>query len=112
MTDGGDWRPVGRLEAFPDGRVTGIEVDGRRLAICREGDRLFAVVDQCPHRGAPFSELGHVRDGRLTCEWHYWQFDLASGTHCQVPSICVERWRVRVVGDAVEVDVSGPMPPG
>jgi nitrite reductase (NADH) small subunit len=106
----GDWRPVARLDALPDGKPIALEVDGQQLAVCRDGDRVFVVEDKCPHRGAPFSEMGHVREGRLTCEWHYWQFDLATGEHCQVPTICVRRWRARVVGGLVEVDISGPIP--
>ena len=50
-------------------------VDGRRLALFRDGaGRPGALLDRCPHRNAPLS-LGHVRDGLLECCYHGWRFD-------------------------------------
>jgi nitrite reductase/ring-hydroxylating ferredoxin subunit len=48
------------------------------LVIAREG-RLFAIANRCPHEGYPLSD-GTIGPGCvLTCNWHNWKFDLASG---------------------------------
>ncbi|MEB3298201.1 MAG: aromatic ring-hydroxylating dioxygenase subunit alpha [Candidatus Sericytochromatia bacterium] len=36
--------------------------------------RPSGVLDRCPHRGVPLS-LGKVRQGRLACAYHGWEFD-------------------------------------
>ncbi len=48
----------------------GRKVCGERIVFYRgQGDRVAAVDDWCPHRGAPLS-LGTVRDGHLVCGYH------------------------------------------
>ena len=44
------------------------------LAIFRSRGGVTAVLDRCPHRGAPLS-CGTVKDGLLQCAYHGWQFD-------------------------------------
>lgn len=90
----GTGRPVGRVEDFPGGEWTTVEVDGREVGIFNGGERFFAVRNKCPHEGAPLcvtapagtmlpSAPGRYEyglEGRvLTCPWHGWQFDLENG---------------------------------
>jgi nitrite reductase/ring-hydroxylating ferredoxin subunit len=52
---------------------------GERLACVRHEDGSVDVVeDRCPHEGYPLSQ-GTVKDGVLTCKWHNWKFELATG---------------------------------
>ncbi len=112
-----DWRRVGALADFADGEVGGARValdDGRelKLAIARRGDAVYAFFDQCPHRGAPFSELGLLDDeGNLLCGWHYWAFRLSDGAHTVLPNLVVPCYPARVQGDAVLVDITGARRP-
>src|SRR5262245_21064291 len=69
-------------------------VDGHTLALVAYGDKVYAVDNRCPHMGFPLSR-GTVKDGMLTCHWHYARFDLASdGTFDQfaddVPAFPIE----------------------
>jgi nitrite reductase/ring-hydroxylating ferredoxin subunit len=61
-----------------DGRKL-VRHDGRQvLVIAREG-HVYAIANRCPHEGYPLSE-GTIGPGCvLTCNWHNWKFDLASG---------------------------------
>ncbi len=53
--------------------------DGRQILVLRTARGIFACANRCPHEGYPLSE-GVVTDGHvLTCNWHNWKFDLASG---------------------------------
>jgi nitrite reductase/ring-hydroxylating ferredoxin subunit len=48
------------------------------LLIAREG-RIFAIANRCPHEGYPLSEGTEGPGCVLTCNWHNWKFDLATG---------------------------------
>ncbi|HZA00801.1 MAG TPA: nitrite reductase (NAD(P)H) small subunit [Hyphomicrobiaceae bacterium] len=52
---------------------------GTNIAVFRtEDDRVFALVDRCPHRGGPLSQ-GIVHGCRVTCPLHNLVLDLATG---------------------------------
>src|SRR5580658_1693997 len=82
---------------------------GERLAcVRREDGSVDVVLDRCPHEGYPLSQ-GTVRGGVLTCKWHNWKFDLATGTCVfggegvrRLPSSVDERGHLLVVGDVDE----------
>ena len=53
--------------------------DGRQYLVLRTAEGIFACTNRCPHEGYPLSE-GVLTEGHvLTCNWHNWKFDLASG---------------------------------
>jgi len=53
--------------------------DGKQVLLIAAGDRVFAIANRCPHEGYPLSEGTFGPDCVLTCNWHNWKFDLASG---------------------------------
>jgi nitrite reductase/ring-hydroxylating ferredoxin subunit len=53
--------------------------DGKQVLVVAQEGRVFAIANRCPHEGYPLSE-GTIGPGCvLTCNWHNWKFDLASG---------------------------------
>ncbi len=54
---------------------------GEKILFRRSEGRLYAVQDWCPHKGVPFSAKAecYTRD-TITCWYHGFTFDLASGT--------------------------------
>ena len=52
---------------------------GEKIVLVREGGQAFALNDRCPHRGIPLSMGRREFPGKLTCVFHGWTFDLASG---------------------------------
>jgi len=63
-----------------------------------------ALDDTCPHRGGPLSE-GFVEEGVVTCPWHGWQFQLASGECLTDPNTCQTKYEVKVEGDDIFISV-------
>jgi nitrite reductase/ring-hydroxylating ferredoxin subunit len=53
--------------------------DGKQILLIASGARVFAIANRCPHEGYPLSEGTLGPDCVLTCNWHNWKFDLASG---------------------------------
>lgn len=52
---------------------------GGDIAIFRTAaDEVFALLDQCPHKGGPLSQ-GLVHGRRVTCPLHGWNFTLEDG---------------------------------
>jgi phenylpropionate dioxygenase-like ring-hydroxylating dioxygenase large terminal subunit len=50
---------------------------GEDIAFWRDGGKVNAIADRCPHRGASISE-GHIRfpgSGTVSCPYHGWTFD-------------------------------------
>jgi nitrite reductase/ring-hydroxylating ferredoxin subunit len=86
-----------------------VVVDGKALAVMRDGGGEIRVMDDtCPHAGASLS-AGHVDDSNcIVCPWHDWAFDVDDGRCPDNPSIGVKVYpsRVeagRVVAQLVEV---------
>jgi nitrite reductase/ring-hydroxylating ferredoxin subunit len=72
------WVRVGSLSQIAPNPCAVVHVAGHTLAVVRDGDRIFAIDNRCPHMGFPLGR-GSVCDGILTCHWHHARFDLATG---------------------------------
>ena len=55
-----------------------VQLQGHTIALFYHNDQVYAVDNRCPHMGFPL-DRGSVRDGILTCYWHYARFDVATG---------------------------------
>ena len=98
------------LSTLPAG-MTGVEVDGVKLLLVRDGDAMRAFEGTCPHAKAPLQE-GALCRGRIICPWHMGAFDAATGALLEpVAMRGLHRHAVRVDGDDVLVDpVPLPLP--
>ena len=77
--------------------------DGKTIAVFRTAtDNVFALHDQCPHKGGPLSQ-GIVFGESVACPLHNWCIDLASGSAAAPDEGVVERFAVRVVDGHVEL---------
>ena len=52
---------------------------GKQVLLIASESRIFAIANRCPHEGYPLSEGTEGPGCVLTCNWHNWKFDLASG---------------------------------
>jgi phenylpropionate dioxygenase-like ring-hydroxylating dioxygenase large terminal subunit len=68
--------PSGQLKRNKPARV---RLLGRDLVLVRNQDRVYALDDRCPHREVPLSMGSCEFAGHITCVYHGWTFDLASG---------------------------------
>jgi nitrite reductase/ring-hydroxylating ferredoxin subunit len=93
--------PVGELH-FADGAT--VKVGERELAVFRLADGYAVFENSCPHAGGPLAE-GYVDDGRVTCPWHAWSFDLRTGVCTTMPGKSATRHASRLVDGRLEVDL-------
>jgi 3-phenylpropionate/trans-cinnamate dioxygenase ferredoxin subunit len=96
------------LGELDDRKPFGAEVDGTPVVLVRDGERVYALRDECTHAEIPLSEGELTRDG-IECWLHGSCFNLASGAPSAPPATePVDTFAVSVVDGDVHVDVSAP----
>ncbi|PRQ06598.1 Rieske (2Fe-2S) protein [Enhygromyxa salina] len=102
-----NWHEVTTVEELAQRRAMVFKRERYQLAIFHDGAQCHAVDNRCPHEGYPLSQ-GSVDDACvLTCNWHNWKFDLATGTNLYGGDD-VRTYPVQVRDGAVWVDLSDP----
>jgi len=99
-----DWKLICRVDDIP---VLGARrvrrPAGTDVAVFRTADdRVFALLDRCPHKGGPLSQ-GIVFGEHVACPLHNWAISLVDG-EARAPDIgCATRFAVRVEGGEVSL---------
>jgi nitrite reductase/ring-hydroxylating ferredoxin subunit len=93
---------ISDVESLPVGRAKACVVNGRTIALYHTRDGFFVTDNTCPHRGGPLAE-GDLIGNEITCPWHLWSFDVATGVCMGNPEISVEALEVHVEGGRVFV---------
>ena len=83
-----------RTSEIPAGGNKVVTVDGREIVVFHVNGEFFALLNRCPHEGAPLAkaacvahlqsdEPGEYQRSRvgemLRCAWHGWEFDMRTG---------------------------------
>lgn len=89
----------------PAGTACYIDVDGEPIALFHVGDNFYATCDVCTHEEASLSE-GDLDGEVIECPLHGARFNVRTGEVKSLPAVVrLKTYPVRVVGDAVEVEV-------
>ncbi|HZU89162.1 MAG TPA: Rieske 2Fe-2S domain-containing protein [Stellaceae bacterium] len=84
-----------------------VRLGGKQVLLIARDGRVFAIANRCPHEGYPLSEGTLGPDCVLTCNWHNWKFDLASGA-ALIGRDPVRTYEVVERGGEILIDVSDP----
>ncbi len=97
--------PIAKLEDIPSlGARRFRRADGVEIAVFRTAaDTVFALRDQCPHKGGPLSQ-GIVFGDSVACPLHNWCIGLADGRAAAPDEGTVERFPVKLEGGTVLLD--------
>ncbi|EIZ77723.1 Nitrite reductase (NAD(P)H) large subunit, NirD [Novosphingobium sp. Rr 2-17] len=99
-----DWIDIGTLADIPQRGARTVQLGGgeKEIAVFRTGDdRLFALVNECPHKKGPLSQ-GIVHGHNVACPLHNWTIALQTGqaqgadTGC-TPTIAVKQENDRIL---------------
>jgi len=74
-----DWIKAANLDVIPVAGSVVLKLGESRIAVVRNRDnRVFAVNNECPHKGGALSE-GIVHSNFVTCPLHNWVINLEDG---------------------------------
>jgi nitrite reductase/ring-hydroxylating ferredoxin subunit len=66
---------------------------GRSYSVFDVDGELQVTDAACPHHGGPLAE-GRIRDGVVTCPWHWYSFELRSGECRTAPGYRLRKYPV------------------
>lgn len=109
--DAAQWLYAGAASEITDGGARILTPSsGERIAVFRDGEKIFAVSNVCRHQGGPLGE-GRIVDGCITCPWHGFQYRPEDG--CSPPPY---QERIATYATKIEAGVifvnPNPMPLG
>ena len=103
---------VARVGEIPPGGTKQVSVRGREIGVFHVNGEYFALLNRCPHEGAPLcqgrlhnlveaDQPGEFRVSRhgeiLRCPWHGWEFDIRTGqSWCDPDRVFVKRYSTAV----------------
>jgi nitrite reductase/ring-hydroxylating ferredoxin subunit len=76
--------------------------EGERIAVFRDGARVFGLSNRCRHQGGPLGE-GRIVDGCVTCPWHGFQYRPEDGVAPSPFTERVQTYRTRMIDGMVFV---------
>ena len=78
-------------------------IDGENIALFKYDNKVSAVHNVCKHQMGPLGE-GRVIDGCITCPWHGYQYDPASGQSPPPFTEKVKTYNTKLIGSEVWVN--------
>ena len=74
------WYPIIRTAELGR-KPKAVRLAGRDIVLFRDGDKIFALDDRCPHRGVRLSlgQCSYPGSGTISCPYHGWTFEGESG---------------------------------
>ena len=86
------------------GEARVVEAGGKTLALFNVNGTYYVLDNSCLHRGGPLGE-GELEGTIVTCPWHGWRWDVATGANTNNPAVKVSCFAVKVEGTSVFVEL-------
>ncbi len=99
------WLPAVASDQLADGSATECVIGDHIVAIFRSEGDLYALDAMCAHQGGPIAK-GTVADKCVTCPWHGWQYELATGVQTIHRQKLLNCYPVRECGGQIYVRVN------
>ncbi len=100
-----EWTPICRIDDIPRlGARRVARTAGAEVALFRTGDdRVFALLDRCPHKGGPLSQ-GIITAEGVHCPLHNFHIGFADGCARAPDEGCTPRFAVQMQAGMVMLD--------
>ncbi len=99
------WQPICLVTDIPVLGARRVErPQGSAVALFRNTeDKVFALLDRCPHKGGPLSQ-GMVFGDSVACPMHNWTIGLKDGCAKAPDEGCTTPFKVRIDDGVVHLD--------
>lgn len=107
---------VARVGEIEPGSCKIVTIRNREIGVFNIGGEYFALLNRCPHQGAPLcrgdvlSKVASPMPGEyhldaagaiIRCPWHCWEFDIRTGTSwCEPEIVRARRFKTGVESGA------------
>jgi len=88
--------------SLPPGHGRTVHVQGREFALFNLDGTFFATDNTCPHKGGPLG-AGHVKEDRVFCPLHGWEFEVKTGDCLTRADRPVKCYSTRVTDGQVQI---------
>jgi nitrite reductase/ring-hydroxylating ferredoxin subunit len=96
---------VATTDELKPGEMMYVEVGNTPVCLINLDGEFHAINDTCTHEEASLSD-GTIYDGEIECPLHGGAFDIRTGQPVAPPVVVpIEKYEVRVIGNAVQVAV-------
>ena len=96
-----EWVNVGSINDIPKLGARVVKSDDGDIAVFRTADdKIFALKDECPHKGGPLSQ-GIVHGDRVACPLHDWKITLETGIAVAPDEGCAARYPIKIEGENI-----------
>jgi nitrite reductase/ring-hydroxylating ferredoxin subunit len=100
------WTAGPTLAEIGEDRPYRLDIGDASVVLVRVGDHVQAFRNECAHQGLPIDGGLIDRESRtITCPWHGFRFDCATGECLTAPHVQLERLPMRIEGGVVHVQV-------
>jgi nitrite reductase (NADH) small subunit len=100
-----DWKKVCPLEEIPRLGSRQVKAESGMIAVFRTSDdEVFALRDQCPHKGGALSQ-GMVSGKVVTCPMHSWKIQFENGEAVAPDKGCARTYPAKVEGGMVWIAI-------
>lgn len=94
-----NWVSVGQLSDIPVLGSRRVMIGDKRIALFRtRANKVFALLDRCPHEGGPLSD-GIVHGNCVTCPLHNWVISLQDGQAQGADTGNTRTYQIRIDGE-------------
>jgi nitrite reductase/ring-hydroxylating ferredoxin subunit len=98
------WTPVAMLTDLSESTGKMVEIDGLEIALFKEGETVYALDNECPHRQGPISE-GELNDGIVTCPWHAWDINAVTGEVVYNPRLKSKTYPCKIMDGVIFLEI-------
>lgn len=99
---------VCNVSELPLGQSKTIQTNGKEIAVFNVKGKFYAIDNVCIHAGGPLNEGSLDEENcQVSCSWHAWGYDLATGKCVTHPrqDVFTGSYSVKVQGDEIFIDV-------
>jgi nitrite reductase/ring-hydroxylating ferredoxin subunit len=98
---------VAKVGDLGPGEMMYVEVDDEPVCLINLDGEYHAINDVCTHQEASLSD-GEIQGDEIECPLHGGAFNIRTGEPVSFPVVVpIEKYRVRVEGDEVQVSLAG-----